>query len=70
MVTLKEAIKLTKLSDGDVCYLRKEGKTKYEAKVVSVKEIRNKLDMKNTEVVSILPRFSAFDYRGMEFEIK
>lgn len=70
MITLKGAIKLVKLSDDDVCYIRKEGESKYEAKVMSIKEIKNKLDVKNTEVVGILPRFSGFDYRGMEFEIK
>lgn len=67
MITLKEAIKLTKLSDDDICYIRKEGESKHDAKIMSVKEIRNKLDMKNTEVVGILPRFSEFDYCGMEF---
>lgn len=70
MITLKEAIKLTRLSDDDICYIRKEGASKYDAKAMSVKEIRNKLDIKNTGVTGISPRFSEFDYRGMEFSIE
>lgn len=70
MISLKEAIKLTKLSGEDICYLRKEGTGRYDAEIIAVKDVRNKLDMKNTKVISITPRFSEFDYCGIEFGIK
>lgn len=69
MVTLKEAIKLTKLDDGDMCYIRKKGGSRYNGEWIEIKTIREKYDMKNTNVISITPRLSEFDYRGIEFEI-
>lgn len=70
MVNLKEAIKLTKISDREVCYIRKANASRYDAENLSLQEIINKYDMKNTMVVSIQPRFLDGDYCGIEFEIK
>ena len=70
MISLKEAIKLTKLSDNEICYIRKEGTNKYDAQILTINEIRNKFDMQNTKVTGIQPRFSEFDYNGIEFEIR
>lgn len=71
MVSLKEAIKLSKLEDDKICYLRKKKASKYDALVISVADIRKKYDMKKTQIVSIQPKFY-FDgeYMGIEFEIE
>lgn len=69
MISLKEAIKLTKISDEEICYIRKENTGKYDAKIVTLQDIKNQYDMRNTMVISIRPRFSDFDYSGIEFEV-
>lgn len=70
MITLKEAIKLAKISDREIFYLRKENANKYDAEIFTLKDLRDKYDMKNTMVVSIQPRFLDGDYCGIEFEVK
>lgn len=70
MINLKEALKITKIAEDEVIYIRKEGFSKYDVDIVTLKEVRNKYDMKNTMVTSIQPRFdSDGEYCGMELEI-
>lgn len=70
MITLKEAIKLTDIKDMELCYIRNKGSNKHDGKYLTIKEIRDKFDMKNTFVTKITPRFSFYgDYNGIEFEI-
>ena len=70
MITLKEAIKLTDIKDRELCYIRNKGSDKNGGKYLTIKEIRDKFDMKNTFVTKITPRFSFYgDYNGIEFEI-
>ena len=69
MITLKEAMKLTDIQDNELCYLRNKGNDKYRGEYLTGKEIRNKFDMKNTFVTKIIPRFSFYEYNGIEFEI-
>lgn len=72
MITLKQAIQVTKLEDDEICYLRKvESPSMLDSKLVTVKEIRNKYDMKKTKVIGLKPKFALDgDYRGIEFEIR
>lgn len=60
MVSLKEIIKLTKLSDNQSCYIRKKGVSKFEADLLTVEEIKQKFNIKNTKVLSIEPRSTGF----------
>ena len=70
MITLKEAIKLTDIKDGELCYIRNKGSDKHDGKYLTGKNIRDKFDMKNTFVTKITPRFSFYgEYNGIEFEI-
>lgn len=71
MVTLKEAIKLADIQEDELVYLKQEGSSKFDRELMTLREIRNKLDMKNLKVVSIKPSFS-FDgeFQGMEFVLK
>ncbi len=39
MITLKEAIKLTKLSENEICCLRNEGSSRYNVKIAT-REVR------------------------------
>ena len=52
MITLKQAIKLLDLKDDDFVYICKEHHQSF-APFYSVKEIRNKFDMKHTKVKKI-----------------
>lgn len=71
MINLKEAIKITKITEKETFYMKKEGTGKHDGKFFTLKEIKNQYDMKNTIVTSIQPRFSFYgDYEGIEFEIK
>ena len=69
MISLKEAIKLTKVQDDELCYIRKENASKNDTIALTVDEIKAKYDMKNTMVVGIQPK--NFDYYcAIEFEVK
>lgn len=69
MVSLKEAIKLTKVQNDELCYIRKESADKNDAIALTVDEIKTKYDMKNTMVVGIQPKdFNC--YCAIEFEVK
>lgn len=70
MITLKEALKVTKISEDEILYIRKKETEKYQVEILTLKEIRNKYDMKNIIVTGIQPRFLCGNYHGMEFEIK
>ena len=54
MITLKKAIKLLSLKDDDIIFMCKEHHQPL-AKFYTIKEIRNKFDMKNTMVKKIYP---------------
>ena len=70
MITLKEAMKLTDIKDNELCYLRNKGDDKYNSKILTGRNIRDELDMKNTFVTNIKPRFTFYgEYNGIEFEI-
>lgn len=69
MITLKDALILAKVCDTDICYLKQRGASKHDASIVTLREIREKYDIKHTFVTAIQPRFIEFDYVGMEFEI-
>lgn len=70
MISLKEAIKLTELSMSDICFLKNEGGNRHDMQILTVREITNTFDMKRTMVTRILPRFSSFEYEGVEFTIR
>lgn len=61
MITLKQAIKLLDLDDDEIVYICKEHHQPF-ASCYSVREIRNKFDMKNTIVKKIYPNH--FVYTG------
>lgn len=54
MITLKEAIRLLDLSDQDMVYLCKERFEPF-APYLTIKQIREKYDMKRTKVLKIYP---------------
>ena len=54
MITLKQAIKILGLDDNDFIYLCKEHCEAF-APYYTVKQIKNKFDMKNTKVKKIYP---------------
>lgn len=66
MVTLKEAFKLTAVSDQEAVYLEEKGQ---KEKVMSVRQAKEKYDLKATKVVRIYPKFNNFNYKGMKFWI-
>ena len=70
MISLKEALKLIKMTENEVVYIKKEYTGKFDGNYYSLREIRNTFDIKNRKVTSIQPRFdSDGEYCGMEFEI-
>ena len=70
MITLREAVNLCKIPDHEVVFLRPQGMQKYWGTPYTVKEIRNRFDMRKTMVVGIAPHFCWCEYDGFEFEIK
>ena len=46
MITLKEALKLTTKSDSELVYIQKQGAGSHDWMIYTVKEIKNKFDMK------------------------
>lgn len=69
MITLKEALALTKTGDKDICYLRRLGDEWHEVMSFTGKEVRDKYDLRTVNVHTILPRFTCGDWTGMEFEV-
>ena len=71
MVSLKQAIALLDLKDDDMIYLASE-RFAWDAEYITIREIRNKMDMKHTMVWKIYPYH--FQYRedpdDYEFIIK
>lgn len=61
MVTLKQAIRLLDLDDNEIIYICKEHHQIF-ASSYSIREIRNKFDMKHTIVKKIYPNH--FMYSG------
>lgn len=71
MITLTEAFKLCHIRDDEIVYLRPENGSRFSAQFYLGKQVRDKLDMKHTQVVGIDARFSyGGDFAGMEFTIK
>ena len=60
MITLKQAIKLLDLTDDDAVYLCKQRHQSFATRY-TIKEIRNKFDMKNTIVKKIYPNHFFYD---------
>ena len=70
MITLKQAIKLLNLSDDDIIYFCHKHHERF-APSYTVKEIREKFDMKNTNVKNIYPYHFRYDNDiSWEFIIK
>lgn len=73
MIDLYTALKLVNALDSDeeIVHLRKSGQIfKSEYELLTVKEIKNKYDMRKTEVIEMLPYFSCGEYEGFLFTIK
>lgn len=69
MITLKEAMKLTNVSNDECCWLRRKDASWHDRRVYTGIEIKNRFDMIATKVISIRPVFLSGDYEGFEFEI-
>lgn len=78
MVTLKEAIALCDVRENEVVYITKQTeycdihlqkKTELLTTPMTLREIREKCDMKNMMVCLIKPHFCCGDFEGMEFKI-
>ena len=59
MITLKQAIQLLDLNDDEIIYICKKHYQSF-ADSYSVRDIRNKFDMKNTIVKKIYPNHFAY----------
>ena len=59
MITLKQAIRLLDLGDDEIIYICKEHHQSF-ASSYSVREIRNKFDMKHTMIKKIYPNHFAY----------
>lgn len=68
MITLREAFSLCDIRDDEVVWFddskRNPGMFKYP---MEGKDVRKKLDMRNTKVVQIRPVFNFGEYEGMLF---
>lgn len=70
MISLIEAVKLCKIQENELVYLRKRGDDRMMYTLYSLREMRKSLDMRAIKVFSIIPRFEFFGgYVGMEFEV-
>lgn len=67
MISLKEAVKLTRIKDDELVYVKYAEESELSVKIYSISELRNTFDMKNTNVIYILPYFMCGEYSGMEF---
>ncbi|GKH49823.1 hypothetical protein CE91St46_09340 [Eubacteriales bacterium] len=71
MITLSQALKLTKMRNEEYCYLLPLGEKRFNSIGVPVKIVKDRLDMKEIKVYSIQPKFELYgpDFLGMEFEV-
>lgn len=74
MITLREAIKLTKIiSPGELLFLRPVGRTAAgfarEAKAFTLKEVLEKFDLRAVKVHEITPCLDGFIFEGFEFVV-
>lgn len=69
MISLRQAFKLCKIRDDELVYLRPRGGSRFSSDMYTGKEVRNKLDMKRIDVISIDVRLSYGEWKGFEFEI-
>lgn len=68
MITLKQAIELLDLKDSDMVYLAKE-RFDWQAKYLTVKQIREKYDMKRTKVWKIYPYHHQYNSDPDDYEL-
>ena len=68
MITLKEALKVTKIKEEEVVWLKDKSST-FDEEPYTLAEIRKYFDMNNTEVSSIGVKFLFSEYGGLEFEV-
>lgn len=69
IISLKEIIKLTKTSENQKYYIYKKGVSSFEASLLTIEEIKQKFNIKNTKVLSIEPRSTGFG-RCLDIEIE
>lgn len=73
MISLSEALKLTKPTDRSMIWLRQAGKMKcglaWDVKPMTLKNVREKFDMKAVMVHEIRPCFICEDYEGFEYVV-
>lgn len=69
MITLKEALSLTKTTNNNICCLRTLDEGKDKKIIMTGKAIRDKYDLQTVKVHSILPYFVCGNWAGMEFEV-
>lgn len=67
MISLKEAVKLTRIKDDELVYVKYAEESELSVKIYSLSELRNTFDMKNTAVIYISPYLMCGEYVGMEF---
>lgn len=71
MITLSEALKLTKATDRCIIWFHQAGVMRcglaWNAQPMTLKQVREKVDMKKIMVHEIRPRFICGIYEGMEY---
>ena len=70
MITLKEAMIVCDVKTDEVVYIIQNVRPLPRTTPMTLREIRNKYDMKNTMVTRISPYFCCNEFEGMAFEIK
>ncbi|MCI8843255.1 MAG: hypothetical protein HFF08_03990 [Oscillospiraceae bacterium] len=71
MITLKEAFKLCRIDDREVVHFCDSvEQEKMWSWPMTGKEVREKYDMKNTIVTSILPHFCCGEFKGFSFVLR
>lgn len=69
MISLRTALKLVRMGDSDLIWLRYRGDSVRNSTPYTLEEMREKKDWRNTVVHEIRTRFSAAGYVGLEFVI-
>ena len=69
MISLKEALALTKIQQKDIVFLVDYDSNRKERQIFTMKGILEKFDIKRTFVTEISPIFLCGDYQGFLFTI-
>lgn len=71
MISLIKAIRLCRIREDEFIYLKERGKDNFMCPCFSLREIRQKFDMRAIKVYAISPKFERFGdgFLGMEFKI-